>query len=152
MICVCRNYRHGQCRGRLHTINNQVIQTVGDHNHEPNHSVGQLVTARTSMSNAAKQSRDTTHAIVADAAATLSDNAISSLPNLRNLKRNVQRIRQRNQNPLSLPTSRDSIVIDPQYIIAARDRTLLQFDSGPIEQRVLIFSTKKQIKILENAN
>ena len=94
MVCVCRNYRHGQCRGRFHTINNQVIQTVGDHNHEPNHSVGQLVTARTSMSNAAKQSRDTTHAIVADAAATLSDNAISSLPNLRNLKRNVQRIRQ----------------------------------------------------------
>ncbi|CAF4649316.1 unnamed protein product, partial [Rotaria magnacalcarata] len=50
-----------------------------------------------------------------DAVSKLSDNAISSLPNLRNLKRNVRKIRQRSQNPLSLPTTRDSIVIDPQY-------------------------------------
>ncbi len=25
IIWCCRNYRHGQCRGRLHTINGQVI-------------------------------------------------------------------------------------------------------------------------------
>ncbi|CAF5104936.1 unnamed protein product, partial [Rotaria magnacalcarata] len=36
VIWCCRNYRHGQCRGRLHTINNQVIQIIVDHNHEPN--------------------------------------------------------------------------------------------------------------------
>ncbi|CAF1497860.1 unnamed protein product, partial [Rotaria sordida] len=54
------------------------FQTVSHHNHKPNHSAGQVATARTS---------------VTDAVATLSDNAISSLTNLRNLKRNVQRIR-----------------------------------------------------------
>ncbi|CAF5082210.1 unnamed protein product, partial [Rotaria magnacalcarata] len=52
-----------------------------------------------------------------DAVSKLSDNAISSLPNLRNLKRNVRKIRQRSQNPLSLPTTRDSIVIDPHHIV-----------------------------------
>ncbi|CAF3046448.1 unnamed protein product, partial [Rotaria sp. Silwood2] len=104
------------------------------------------------MSDAAKQSSLTTHTIVADAVSKLSDNAISSLPNLLNLKRNVRRIRQRSENPLSLPTTRDSIVIDPQYIITARNRIFLHFNSGPIDQRILIFSTKRQLKILENAN
>ncbi|CAF3392651.1 unnamed protein product [Rotaria socialis] len=152
VIWCCRNYRHGQCRGRLHTINNQVIQIIGDHNHEPSSSDGQVAAARTRMSDSAKQSCLTTHTIVADAVSKLSDNAISSLPNLQNLKRNVRKIRQRSQNPLSLPTTRDSIVIDPQYTITARDRTFLHFDSGSIDQRILIFSTKKQLKILENAN
>ncbi|CAF2419286.1 unnamed protein product [Rotaria sp. Silwood2] len=45
VIWCCHNYRHGQCRGRLHTIHNQVTQTVGVHNHEPNHSTGQVATA-----------------------------------------------------------------------------------------------------------
>ncbi|CAF3498212.1 unnamed protein product, partial [Rotaria sp. Silwood2] len=153
VIWCCRNYRHGQCRGRLHTINNQVIQIIGNHNHEPNSSTGQVAAARTQMSDAAKQSSLTTHTIVADAVSKLSDNTISSLPNLlKNLKRNVRRIRQRSQNPLSLSTTRDSIVIDLQFTITARNRTFLHFDSGSIYQRILIFSTKRQLKILENAN
>ncbi|CAF4755606.1 unnamed protein product [Rotaria socialis] len=124
---------------------------VRDNNHEPNSSVGQVAAARTRISDTAKQSSLTTHTIVADAVSKLSDNAISSLPNLQNLKSNVRKIRERSQNPLSLPTTRDSIVIDPQYTITARNRTFLHFDSGSIDQRVLIFSTKKQLKIWENA-
>ncbi|CAF4563461.1 unnamed protein product [Rotaria socialis] len=124
---------------------------VRDNNHEPNSSVGQVAAARTRISDTAKQSSLTTHTIVADAVSKLSDNAISSLPNLQNLKSNVRKIRERSQNPLSLPTTRDSIVIDPQYTITARNRTFLHFDSGSIDQRVLIFLTKKQLKIWENA-
>ncbi|CAF2870226.1 unnamed protein product [Rotaria sp. Silwood2] len=152
VIWCCRNYRHKQCRGRLHTINDLVVQTVGEHNHEPIHSAGEAIAARTKMNDAAKQTGHTTHDIVADGVSTLSNHAIATLPNLQNIKRTVQRVRQRHQNPLSLPTNRDSLVIDSQYLKTARNRTFLQFDSGPIDQRILIFSTKKQFKILENAN
>ncbi|CAM4960865.1 unnamed protein product [Rotaria socialis] len=100
-------------------------------------SVGQVAAARTRISDTAKQSSLTTHTIVADAVSKLSDNAISSLPNLQNLKSNVRKIRERSQNPLSLPTTRDSIVIDPQYTITARNRTFLHFDSGSIDQRMV---------------
>ncbi|CAF4471086.1 unnamed protein product, partial [Didymodactylos carnosus] len=118
----------------------------------PSDSAGEVIKARTKMSDASKQTGRTTHDIVADGVSKLSDHAISSLPNLQNLKRTVQRIRQRNQNPLPLPTSRDTIVIDPQYTKTARKRTFLQFDSGPIDRRILIFSTKKQLKILGKAH
>jgi len=152
IIWCCRNYRHGQCRGRLHTINGQVIQLVGTHNHEPIHSLGEVAEARTQMVHLAKKTINTTHDIVATGVSKLSDHGIASLPNLQNLKRTVQRIRQKHQNPLPLPTNRDSFVIDPLYIKTNRDRTFLQFDSGPIDQRMLIFSTKKQLKMLKNGN
>ncbi|CAF1103796.1 unnamed protein product [Rotaria sp. Silwood1] len=152
VIWCCRNYRHNNCRGRLHTINDQVVQTVGEHNHEPNHSSGEIIEARTKMTYAAKQTVNTTHDIVADGVSKLSDHAVASLPNLKNIKRTVRRIRQKHQNPFPLPTNRDSLVIDPLFMKTNRNRTFLQFDSGPIDQRMLIFTTKKQLKILENGN
>ncbi|CAF1314959.1 unnamed protein product, partial [Didymodactylos carnosus] len=100
----------------------------------------------------AKQTVNTTHDIVASGVSKLSDYAITSLPNLQNLKRTVQRIRQKHQNPLPLPTNRDSIIIDAIFTKTNRDQTFLQFDSGPTDQRILIFSTKKQLKMLKNGS
>ena len=148
VIWCCRN----SGRGRLHTMNGQVIKAVGEHNHEPIHSVREVIEARTKMNTAAKQTVRTTHDIVADGVAKLSDHGITSLPGLQNLKRTVQRIRQKHQNPFSLPTARDSLVIDPLFIKTNRSRTFLKFDSGPIDQRILIFSTNTQLKTLQNAN
>ncbi|CAF2669932.1 unnamed protein product [Rotaria sp. Silwood2] len=130
IIWCCRNYRHNQCHGRLHTIDGQVVLAVGEHNHEPSHLVGDVIASRTKMIDAAKQTGHSTHDIVADCVSRLSDHAISTLPNLQHIKRIVQRIRQRHQNPLSLPTNHDSLLIDTQYIKTARGRTFLQFDSG----------------------
>ncbi|CAF1296683.1 unnamed protein product [Adineta steineri] len=152
IIWCCRNYRHRQCRGRIHTINGQVTELVGNHNHEPVHSAGEVAEARTQMVHAAKQTINTTHNIVANGVSNLSDRAIASLPNLQNLKRTVQRNRQMHQNPLPLPANRNSFIIDPIFTITNRDRTFLQFDSGPIDQRMLIFSTKNQLKMLKNSS
>ncbi|CAF1143427.1 unnamed protein product [Rotaria sp. Silwood1] len=152
IIRCCHNYRHGQCRGRLHTMNDQVIQTLGDQNHQPIHSARALIEARTKMNNAAKKTTNTTHVSVADSIFKLSDHAVASLPNLQNLKRTVQQICQKHQNSLPLPANRNSLVIDPLFTETNRNRTFLQFDSGAIDQRLLIFSTKKKFKILENTN
>ncbi|CAF4900803.1 unnamed protein product [Rotaria sp. Silwood1] len=152
IIRCCHNYRHGQCRGRLHTMNDQVIQTQGDHNHQSIHSARALIEVRTKMNNAAKQTTNTTNDIVADSIFKLSDHAVASLPNLQNLKRTVQQICQKHQNSLPLPANCNSLVIDPLFTKTNRNRTFLQFDSGPIDQRLLIFSTKKKFKILENTN
>ncbi|CAF1241238.1 unnamed protein product [Rotaria sp. Silwood1] len=103
IIWCCRNYRHNQCRSRLHTIDGEVVLTVGEHNHEPSHIPGEVIASRTKMNDAAKQTSHSTHDIVADCVSRLSDHAISTLPNLQHVKRTVQRIRQRHQNPLSLP-------------------------------------------------
>ena len=106
MIWCCRN-------ARLHTINEQVIRVAGDHNHEPIHSASEVIEAHTKMNTAAKQTVSTTHDIVASGVVKLSDRSITSIPPLQDLKRIVQRIRQKHQNPCSLPTAHESFIIDP---------------------------------------
>ncbi|CAF1607515.1 unnamed protein product, partial [Didymodactylos carnosus] len=100
---------------------------------------------------AASTTDKTTHNIVASGVAQSSTQAISSLLDLRNLKRTVRRTRQRQQNPLAIPTTRDTIIIDPEHTKTMRQHTFLQFDSSPINKRLLIFSTKKQLRILESS-
>ena len=104
MIWCCRNYCHNKCRGRLHIVNDQVAQTVGEHNHEPMHLAGKVIGACTKVNDATKQTSHITHDIVADCVSKLSDHTIATLSNLQNSKRTVQRILQRHQNLLSLPT------------------------------------------------
>ena len=99
--------RRNSRRGRLHTMSGQVIKVVGEHNYEPIHSVREVIEARTKMNTAAKQTVRTIHDIVTDGVANLSDDGITSLPSLQNLKRTFLRIRQKHQNPFSLPTARD---------------------------------------------
>ncbi|CAF4272767.1 unnamed protein product [Rotaria magnacalcarata] len=60
--------------------NDQIIQTLGDHNHEPVHSARALVEAHTTINNAAKKPINTSHDIVADSISKLSDHAVASLP------------------------------------------------------------------------
>ncbi|CAF2032027.1 unnamed protein product [Rotaria magnacalcarata] len=129
--------------------NDQIIQTLGDHNHEPVHSARALVEAHTTINNAAKKPINTSHDIVADSISKLSDHAVASLPNLQNLKRTVQQILKRLQNPLPLPENRNSLVIDSLFTKTNGNHTFLQHDSDPIDQCLLIFSTKKQLKMLE---
>ncbi|CAF1392405.1 unnamed protein product [Didymodactylos carnosus] len=50
---------------------------------------------RTQMSQEAKTSNKVTHDIVADGVSHLSDQAVASLPDLRNLKKTIRRIRQK---------------------------------------------------------
>ncbi|CAM4823009.1 unnamed protein product [Rotaria magnacalcarata] len=130
--------------------NDQIIQTLGDHNHEPVHSARALVEAHTTINNAAKKPINTSHDIVADSISKLSDHAVASLPNLQNLKRTVQQILKRLQNPLPLPENRNSLVIDSLFTKTNGNHTFLQHDSDPIDQCLLIFSTKKQLKMLES--
>ncbi|CAF4605672.1 unnamed protein product, partial [Didymodactylos carnosus] len=85
-IWVCRRNRHSQCRGRLHTINNTVVNETGEHNHEPSSVDREVIQATAAMQHAASTTDKSTHDIVASGVAQLSTQAISSLPDLRNLK------------------------------------------------------------------
>ncbi|CAM4852135.1 unnamed protein product, partial [Rotaria magnacalcarata] len=75
--------------------------------------------------------------------------ALNATRPLQNLKRTVQQILKRLQNPLPLPENRNSLVIDSLFTKTNGNHTFLQYDSDPIDQCLLIFSTKKQLKMLE---
>ena len=53
-IWCCERKRYGQCKSRLHTMNNQIIGTIVTHNHEPIANTLQVVHARFQMTIEAK--------------------------------------------------------------------------------------------------
>ena len=78
--------------------------------------------------------------------------SIASLPDLHNLKRTVRRIRQKAQNLNALPLSIQTLSIPVDLTKTISSRTFLQYDSEPKNKRILIFSTRKQLKILQRSS
>ena len=135
--------RYGQCKTRLYTINDQIIDTVGTHNHELTANTLEVVNRHFQMTAEAKSSSKSTHDIVASGVSCLSDQAIASLPDLHNMKRTIPRIRQKAQNSNVLPVSMETFTISVELTEAVVNRTFLQYDSGPKDKKLLIFFDKK---------
>ncbi|CAF0907509.1 unnamed protein product [Adineta steineri] len=152
IIWCCNRKRHGQCRGRLHTLGNQVTSKNDTHNHEPNANAIKIMDARAKLSEASKSSNRSTHDIIAGCVGSLSGQAIASLPDLNNLKRTVRLIRQKAQNSIPLPLSLETLSIPSNLTTTTSNKTFLQYDSGLNNKRILIFSTKKQLKILKRSS
>ncbi|CAF1194376.1 unnamed protein product [Rotaria sordida] len=66
LIYCCCSYRHSPCRGRLHTINDDIVQTLGTHNYELDDSAGEEIIATAKMNDAAKQTDHKTHQFMLD--------------------------------------------------------------------------------------
>ena len=129
-IWCCERKKYGQCKSRLHTMNNQIIDTIGTHNHEPIANTLQVVHVRFQMTTEAKSSSKSTHDIVTSDVRCLSDQVIASFLDLHNLKRIIRQIHQRAQNSNSLPVSLEAltILVEPTKTVA--NRTFFQYDSS----------------------
>jgi hypothetical protein len=150
-IWCCSRKRHGQCKGRLHTINDQIVHKIDVHNHEPDANAMEVLDVRAKIAEESKSSNRSTHDILATAAGSISGQAIGSLPELQHLKRTIRRIRQKVQSSIPLPSSLKTLTIPSNLTKTTSNKTFLQYDSGPKSKRILIFSTKKQLKILKRS-
>ncbi|CAF1646363.1 unnamed protein product, partial [Didymodactylos carnosus] len=74
----CDRKRHGQCRGRIHTINDSVVLSIGEHNHEPKAEAAEMIAARTQMASEAKMTSKKTHDNIATDIDRLSRQAVKS--------------------------------------------------------------------------
>ncbi|CAF4025458.1 unnamed protein product [Rotaria sordida] len=75
-----------------------------------------------------------------------SDQMVARLPNLKYIKRNIQR--QQNDLP-KLPFDKNFNIIPASLTTTFKNEKFLQFDSGPGDHRLLIFASINQLRILE---
>ena len=74
---------------------------------------------------------------------------VARLPNFKYIKRNIQRQRQQNDLP-KLPLDKNFNIIPGALTTTLRNDNFLQFDSGPGDNRLLIFASIYQLEILES--
>ncbi|CAF2856701.1 unnamed protein product [Rotaria sp. Silwood2] len=144
----CRKYA---CHGRLHTkLNYEFIKTVGEHeNHTGNPRCEATRKYYEQLKQEPEQNQTNPHNILTQTNIGVPDEVRIQLPSNHNLKRNIRRWRQENTTEPT-PTNIDFPVIPQKYHQTTRNNTFFQKDTGPDSNRLLIFFTDEQKKIMEN--
>ena len=68
------------------------------------------------------------------------------------MKRTIRKVRQENNPGLSIPNSRQDIVFSEGYTKTTKGEEFLLYDSGANAERVLIFSTRKNLSVLNSCS
>eukprot|EP00102_Acyrthosiphon_pisum_P017587 XP_008189050.1 PREDICTED: uncharacterized protein LOC103311248 [Acyrthosiphon pisum] len=125
----CIKYNMYKCRGRAHTVNDEVILHKNTHNHTPNIiEISTKTIINELKKTASSQVSSTPHQIVTNTISTISSQAISgALPSVATMKKTVQRLRRcENAPPVNPSTGPDDV------------------------NRILLFSTEENLKILSD--
>lgn len=81
----------------------------------------------------------------------MSDHAVARLPAFKHIKRNIQHHRVKNDLP-KIPHDTAFEKIPDKLSTTKRNNKFLQYDSGPGNDRIIIFSSVEQLKILEGCD
>ncbi|CAF1542048.1 unnamed protein product [Adineta ricciae] len=78
----------------------------------------------------------------------VSDQMVARLPSFKHIKRNIQRQRLENDLP-PIPHDTNFTMIPTSLTLTSKNDKFLQFDSGPGDNRLVIFASFNQLEILE---
>lgn len=147
IIWKCQDYEYHKCRGRCHTFNDAVIK-VSDHNHVPNASKVEVKNIMTAIKEQALRTNDKPQNIVCDATVSCSKSASGILPNFCCIKKTIRRTRRKINGVPIAPTSLRELKIPDDYKRTVAGKNFLLYDSGPTNDRILVFSTEENLNFL----
>ena len=131
------------CKGRIHTTATTVIKLMGQHCHGEEIGKEEVLEFRARVKRRALGSHDNPHRIIAEASGQLSNIAKTLLPREKGFKKICQRIRPAPTNPTTL----FDLHFD-ENIQTLGGNNFLAYDSGPGLDRIVMFSTEENKKIL----
>ena len=131
------------CRGRIHTFATSALKILGQHSHGEEIGKAEVIAFRACVKRHALVSNDNPHRIIAEESRMLSNFAKTLLPCEKSLKKICQRVRPTPTNPTNL----FDLYVD-QNIQTLSGNNFLLYDSGPGINRIVMFSTAENKKIL----
>ena len=135
------------CKGRIHTVGTSILKMIGQHCHAEEIGKEEVLEFRNRVKIRALESHDNPHRIIAEASGELTEMAKTLLPCEKSLKKLCQRVRPMPANPTSL----FDLHIDSNLKSLGGNNFLL-FDTGPGIDRMIIFGTEENKKILSFAS
>ncbi|CAF1040298.1 unnamed protein product [Didymodactylos carnosus] len=147
----CAHCRTIKCKGRIHTdVNNTtVLLENSDHNHPPSAVSNEVRSFEDKVRSRAVNTNESTQDVINNCLKNVSDQMVARIPDFKHIKRNIQRQRQKNDFP-PIPHDKNFNTIPAELTTTMRHDKFLQFDSGPGDNRLIIFSSTDQLKILED--
>ena len=130
---------------RCHTVDGTVVKNISIHNHVPDAAKIEARKAISEVKHRAANTQESTHQIVATVSAGVTAAAAGQLPSVPAIKQTIRRAHRQLQIPLTNPTSLQDLIIPDSYKTTIGGENFLLFDSGPGQNRILIFSTQRNL-------
>jgi hypothetical protein len=125
------------------------LHETGVHNHPANAANSEVRLFQDKVRSRAMNTNESTQNVIDNCLRNVTDQMVARLPNFKYIKRNIQRQRQQNDLP-KLPLDKNFNIIPTTLTTTFKNEKFLQFDSGPGDNRLLIFASINQLKILED--
>lgn len=146
--CEKRRYSR-QCKARLKVKGNEVIGFVNEHTHEPDPTRKEtLLEAAQSVDG---RTRDVTKLPNQNDCTAVAKDGLAELHAVRHSGCNRKRTRQQRNCLRSVASTLENIALPMQCIKIYDNEDILLYDSGPKEERMLIFGTHENLHALELA-
>jgi hypothetical protein len=141
----CEDVRILKCKSRIHlkSVNTIILHENDNHNHPENSVISEIRIFEEKVRDRTINCDESTQTITDNYLTNLSENPIAHLPNFKHVKRNIQHRCGKNELPKIL---RDKTLDQIPAILSTtkRNTQFLQYDSGPGNDRLIIFSSLQQ--------
>lgn len=147
----CEVSKKLKCSARVITIDDNATKINNVHNHIGDAaSVGAARVYNTIKENA-KSTRDTPQFIISTASENVGQAVAARLPAVSSIKKTIRNIRASENLGPAVPNRRQDIQFPPEFTITANGEDLLLYDKGQVEDRIIIFSTRRNLRLLESS-
>ena len=146
--CVKRSIK---CPGRLHTLvsTNAVVSEVQDHFHPANFIDSEVRHIYSRAKDITTTSVTPPSVISSGVKRGASSAALLHLPQSENVKRTLNRVRQRESDTPSPPASLEEIKLDASTVTSFNGESMLQYDNDSSADRVIILGTDPCLRLLK---
>ena len=151
VIWKCVNYKIDGCKGRAHTSEGRVVSHSGNHTCVPEPTKIKVKEVLSELKELATRCSDNPTSLISKCTEDLTPEVTGALPSIRALTKEVQYERKKHEYPTANPTSLADLIIPAVYQETKRQETFLLHDSGPGEDRILVYSTRRNLEFLKNS-
>lgn len=139
------------CKGRIITINGEIKSQPKEnsHNHVPDPYKIQRKMAVNKIKEAAVHIQNTPHDIISTV--QIVPGVAGEMPSVHHLKHTIRRVRTHNQCALPIPKTMSDLKIADEYTKTMKGEQFLIFDNGASQDRILIFSTENNLKLMDQS-
>lgn len=152
----CDQFQKCKCRCRLHTSDNlrnpELLRQVGSHNHEPKPIACDVKKVMTKIRQAASSSSIAPAQLIANEIRQMPAASQGHMPLAHNIKRGIRKVRGVTTGSLIVPSKREDIKLPDSFKITSNNENFLAFDSGSHADRIMIFSTARNLEFLSQCN
>ena len=147
-----RNKASCKAKVKVHMQQSEVVGRLHSHTHAP--SQAKIIAEKTvqKVKKRAIETEETPQVILSEACSTIDEETGATLPPIHHLRRNIRRHRQHLSLSRPLPLNTRELVLTDEQTKTQDGQDFLLFDSGPVEKRILIFGTKKNLEYLSQTS